>query len=430
MMTPLLLVATLVSGQVETPGRITVLLPSQARLYIDGQLCPLTSDTRSFDTPALEPGRSYYYTLKATLQRDGRTVEMSKKVTVRAGKRAVVDFGDLTPNDTASSPGPDASPSPAGSHVIPRGSPPSLMVARMEGDSLEISRSVMEWQTRQRTRIVKTRDGDRQETYTMSVAVFRWVTERVDPQKLQVLDGDGRAVPAARLSKLLARDTAVLVSDKGQKVSAPYRDVFRKATLVLVRPMQPSAPPAPPERKDGDAASSAPKEKPAAVQGPAPQLCLVRLDGAGILHLRQCEETPYFETAYREISTEEGVRKVPYTTQSTLLRVMMREVPLRQFKVHESDGEEADASELPRRLQREKVVLVAFDGKQVPSFYLRQVKKGTLILVPSEESQRIFLNPFGFSYAAPPGMPGGPVPAVPAPGSRPSPVRPGAVQPR
>ena len=33
-------------------ARITVRLPAEARLYIDGTLCPLSSDTRTFNTPA------------------------------------------------------------------------------------------------------------------------------------------------------------------------------------------------------------------------------------------------------------------------------------------------------------------------------------------------------------------------------------------
>jgi uncharacterized protein (TIGR03000 family) len=78
-------------------ARVTVRLPEDARLYVDGVSCPLTSATRSFSTPPLEPGKKYQYTLKAELLRDGETYADSKRITVQAGKESTVDFGDLVP---------------------------------------------------------------------------------------------------------------------------------------------------------------------------------------------------------------------------------------------------------------------------------------------------------------------------------------------
>jgi uncharacterized protein (TIGR03000 family) len=82
-------------GQVGSPARIRVKLPADADLYVDGVRVPMTSEVRSFQTPKLEPGRSYYYTLKADVVRDGRTVSASKRVTVEAGKEETVEFRDL-----------------------------------------------------------------------------------------------------------------------------------------------------------------------------------------------------------------------------------------------------------------------------------------------------------------------------------------------
>ncbi len=75
-------------------AKVTVKLPADARLYVDDVLCPLTSETRTFDTPALEPGRSYFYTLKAEFIRDGDTRTATKRVTVEAGKQVTVEFQD------------------------------------------------------------------------------------------------------------------------------------------------------------------------------------------------------------------------------------------------------------------------------------------------------------------------------------------------
>ena len=85
-----------------TPGHVVVKLPEEARLFVDETPCPLTSATRSFDTPALDPGQAYYYTLTAEVMREGRNVTETRKATVRAGKETVVDFGIMRPVLSAS----------------------------------------------------------------------------------------------------------------------------------------------------------------------------------------------------------------------------------------------------------------------------------------------------------------------------------------
>jgi len=77
------------------PAHLVVKLPEQARLFIDDTACPLTSATRSFDTPDLQPGQVYSYTLRAELTVAGRPVSESKRVTFRAGEETVVEFTDL-----------------------------------------------------------------------------------------------------------------------------------------------------------------------------------------------------------------------------------------------------------------------------------------------------------------------------------------------
>lgn len=281
-MVPFLFLATLTLGQADAaePARVTVLLPSRARLYIDGQLCPLTSDTRSFDTPPLERGRKFYYILKAAIERDGRTVEVSKKVLLQAGKRSVVDFGDMTGKETASSTAPDQAPSLANYHVLPKGSPPSMILVRMGEDTLHILRSVMMWQTVQKTRTVKDKDGnERQVTYTESVPVFQWIAERVDPKTVQIFDAEDQVVPAERLPEMLARNTVALTSNDGKKANPVYRGIFRKETLVLVRSPQVPAPPnitppSPPPPPKGEPvpkqdAGSPRKQEPLPVNGPS-----------------------------------------------------------------------------------------------------------------------------------------------------------------
>jgi uncharacterized protein (TIGR03000 family) len=77
-------------------ARVTVLLPAEAKLFVDDVACPLTSSRRSFDTPRLEPGRTYAYTLRAELMRDGQAIRETKRVIVEAGRSVTVEFKDLT----------------------------------------------------------------------------------------------------------------------------------------------------------------------------------------------------------------------------------------------------------------------------------------------------------------------------------------------
>jgi uncharacterized protein (TIGR03000 family) len=83
---------------VPSPARITVRLPADARLTVDGVDCPLISDTRTFDTPALAPGQKYYYLLKAEVMRQGRPIAQTRRVDFRSGERVTVTFENLGAN--------------------------------------------------------------------------------------------------------------------------------------------------------------------------------------------------------------------------------------------------------------------------------------------------------------------------------------------
>jgi uncharacterized protein (TIGR03000 family) len=63
-----------------------VTLPANAKLTIDGSPTVSTSESRVFESPSLTPGKTFYYVLKATVIRDGKTETVTKKVAVRAGE--------------------------------------------------------------------------------------------------------------------------------------------------------------------------------------------------------------------------------------------------------------------------------------------------------------------------------------------------------
>jgi uncharacterized protein (TIGR03000 family) len=81
-------------GETSSQALIVVSLPADAKLTVDGAATSSTSAQRSFVSPPLEQGKEYVYTLKATVVRDGQTLESSKRVSVRPGaeSRVQIDF--------------------------------------------------------------------------------------------------------------------------------------------------------------------------------------------------------------------------------------------------------------------------------------------------------------------------------------------------
>ena len=61
-------------------------LPADAKLTVDGSPTVSTSESRVFESPSLTPGKTFFYVLKATVVRDGKTETVTKEVAVRAGE--------------------------------------------------------------------------------------------------------------------------------------------------------------------------------------------------------------------------------------------------------------------------------------------------------------------------------------------------------
>jgi uncharacterized protein (TIGR03000 family) len=80
-----------VSG-INAPATIVVRLPAEAKLTVDGSATQSTDRVRTFVSPPLQPGTDYHYTLRAEVTRDGKTVERTRDVNVRAGQTSEVNF--------------------------------------------------------------------------------------------------------------------------------------------------------------------------------------------------------------------------------------------------------------------------------------------------------------------------------------------------
>ena len=85
-------IAPPLSAVTDNTARVEVRLPADAQLWFDGRGTAQTGETRSFRTPRLEAGQDYVYDVRAEWDADGRPVDATRKVTVHAGDRVVVDL--------------------------------------------------------------------------------------------------------------------------------------------------------------------------------------------------------------------------------------------------------------------------------------------------------------------------------------------------
>jgi len=74
----------------DRPATLTVRLPADARLTVDGAPTQSKEAVRTFVTPPLEAGKAFRYTLKAQVSREGKPVEVTREVTVRAGEETAI----------------------------------------------------------------------------------------------------------------------------------------------------------------------------------------------------------------------------------------------------------------------------------------------------------------------------------------------------
>jgi len=81
-----------VTSSTEAPARIIVKVAEGATLTVDGHATKSTAAVRTFQSPALQPGRTFTYTLQAEVVKDGEKVVVTKKVEVEAGKTTNVDL--------------------------------------------------------------------------------------------------------------------------------------------------------------------------------------------------------------------------------------------------------------------------------------------------------------------------------------------------
>lgn len=68
------------------PATLVVELPADAKLLIDNEATTSTGSSRVFQSPVLNPGKEYHYTLKAEIVRNGKPVKVEQVVTFEPGE--------------------------------------------------------------------------------------------------------------------------------------------------------------------------------------------------------------------------------------------------------------------------------------------------------------------------------------------------------
>lgn len=71
---------------------LDVLVPADARVWVNGEATTQTGGQRRYLTNDLTPGRTYTYSIKARWTEDGKPVEYERKVKVHGGQERVVNF--------------------------------------------------------------------------------------------------------------------------------------------------------------------------------------------------------------------------------------------------------------------------------------------------------------------------------------------------
>jgi uncharacterized protein (TIGR03000 family) len=90
----------------DTSVLLSVRVPADAEVWVDGQRTTQRGTLRQYESSDLTAGRDYTYVIRARWDEDGRPVDRTRRVTVRAGERQTVDFMRTGARDEEAAPAP------------------------------------------------------------------------------------------------------------------------------------------------------------------------------------------------------------------------------------------------------------------------------------------------------------------------------------
>ena len=83
--------------EMPTPSvaNISIEMPANAKVFVDGQFISGSGEKRQFHTPALPKGQAYFYDVKAEIEVNGKTEVEEKRVVLKAGDELKESFPKL-----------------------------------------------------------------------------------------------------------------------------------------------------------------------------------------------------------------------------------------------------------------------------------------------------------------------------------------------
>src|SRR5262249_27362614 len=73
-------------------ARIGARVPTNAKVFVNGEQTTQSGQFRRFVSPPLDPGQDYTYEIRATWDDNGHQVDRTSTVSVRAGQLTQLDF--------------------------------------------------------------------------------------------------------------------------------------------------------------------------------------------------------------------------------------------------------------------------------------------------------------------------------------------------
>ncbi len=81
-----------VENRIGNRATIVVVVPEEAKVFIDGMQMKSTKARRVFQTPVLQEGETYFYDIRVDMVRDGKTVSETRRVVINPGQRVAANF--------------------------------------------------------------------------------------------------------------------------------------------------------------------------------------------------------------------------------------------------------------------------------------------------------------------------------------------------
>lgn len=339
-------------------AKVVVKLPRDARLFVDSVPCPLTGEQRSFETPPLDLGRKYEYTLTVEINDQGEPVRVKRAIVVEANKTTVADFGDRAAILVAAGKRDDK---PVKVPDAPKGPPPVTAKASVKDGKLTLEVT----------------------TFPMGEKAVVVRSELALPD-VKAIDTDGNAIAADKLAELLATERVVLVSDRAE-VDAFYLSTAKKGTIVLI--VAPKPVPKPQGGRNGDERLFVEAKNDRRPNGTAPDLVEATLEDGQIVVKLNVTVLKEVQQEVTQLGADGKPMKVvrAVTVPEQVTRVVR--IDPKKSLLSTADGKDVAPDDVKRFLEKPAAIVLSSNFEPVDKFYLQLYDEKTLVVVPPTPGQ-------------------------------------------